>query len=67
MRSAVDTSTETYRAAMLERVADLAEQHAKAIAGGGETITAIEKYGIEKDISYISTGGGASGGGRAWS
>mgnify|MGYP006138141607 CR=1 FL=1 len=32
-----------------------------SIAGGGETITAIEKYGIEKDISYISTGGGALG------
>ena len=30
-----------------------------SIAGGGETITAIEKYGIAKDISYISTGGGA--------
>jgi phosphoglycerate kinase len=30
-----------------------------SIAGGGETITAIEKYGIEQDISYISTGGGA--------
>ncbi len=30
-----------------------------SIAGGGETITAIEKYGIEKDLSYISTGGGA--------
>ncbi len=30
-----------------------------SIAGGGETITAIEKYGIEKDISCISTGGGA--------
>lgn len=30
-----------------------------SIAGGGETIAAIEKYGIEKDISYISTGGGA--------
>jgi phosphoglycerate kinase len=30
-----------------------------SIAGGGETITAIEKYGIEKQISYISTGGGA--------
>lgn len=30
-----------------------------SIAGGGETITAIEKYAIEKDISYISTGGGA--------
>lgn len=30
-----------------------------SIAGGGETITAIEKYGIENEISYISTGGGA--------
>ncbi len=30
-----------------------------SIAGGGETITAIEKYGIESEISYISTGGGA--------
>ena len=30
-----------------------------SIAGGGETITAIEKYQIEQQISYISTGGGA--------
>lgn len=30
-----------------------------SIAGGGETITAIEKYQISGDISYISTGGGA--------
>lgn len=30
-----------------------------SIAGGGETITAIEKYAIENQISYISTGGGA--------
>jgi len=30
-----------------------------SIAGGGETVTAIEKYRIEQDISYISTGGGA--------
>jgi len=30
-----------------------------SIAGGGETITAIEKYGIENRISYISTGGDA--------
>ncbi len=30
-----------------------------SIAGGGETITAIEKYGIEGQVSYISTGGGA--------
>lgn len=30
-----------------------------SIAGGGETITAIDKYGISNAISYISTGGGA--------
>ncbi|MBN4075043.1 MAG: phosphoglycerate kinase [SAR86 cluster bacterium] len=30
-----------------------------SIAGGGETITAIEKYRISEQISYISTGGGA--------
>ena len=39
MKTTVDPSTETYetnRALMLERVADLAEQHAEALAGGGE-------------------------------
>lgn len=30
-----------------------------SIAGGGETISAIDKFGVTKDISYISTGGGA--------
>tara|TARA_R100001143_G_C3354853_1_gene131698 strand:- start:529 stop:1701 length:1173 start_codon:yes stop_codon:yes gene_type:complete len=30
-----------------------------SIAGGGETVTAIEKYGIAEKVSYISTGGGA--------
>ena len=30
-----------------------------SIAGGGDTLAAIAKYGIEKDIGYISTGGGA--------
>jgi phosphoglycerate kinase len=30
-----------------------------SIAGGGDTIAAIEKYGIRQDISYISTAGGA--------
>jgi phosphoglycerate kinase len=29
------------------------------IAGGGDTLAAIAKYGIEKDVGYISTGGGA--------
>ena len=30
-----------------------------SIAGGGETITAIDTFGISEDVSYISTGGGA--------
>ena len=30
-----------------------------SVAGGGETIAAIDKFGVTKDISYISTGGGA--------
>ena len=30
-----------------------------SIAGGGDTLAAVEKYGITNDVSYISTGGGA--------
>jgi phosphoglycerate kinase len=30
-----------------------------SIAGGGDTLAAIAKYGIEKEVGYISTGGGA--------
>jgi len=37
----------------------IAQSPAFSIAGGGDTLAAIEKYGIESDISYISTGGGA--------
>ena len=37
----------------------IAHSSAFSIAGGGDTLAAIEKYGIERDISYISTGGGA--------
>src|SRR3990170_2640678 len=37
----------------------LARSSAFSIAGGGDTLAAIEKYGVEEDISYISTGGGA--------
>ena len=37
----------------------IAQSSAFSIAGGGDTLAAIAKYGIEKDISYISTGGGA--------
>ncbi len=37
----------------------IAQSDAFSIAGGGDTLAAIAKYGIEKDIGYISTGGGA--------
>ena len=37
----------------------IAASSAFSIAGGGDTLAAIAKYGIGKDISYISTGGGA--------
>ena len=43
------------------RVIAEAIAHSKAfsLAGGGDTLAAIEKYGVESGISYISTGGGA--------
>ena len=37
----------------------IAASSAFSIAGGGDTLAAIAKYGIENDIGYISTGGGA--------
>ena len=37
----------------------IAKSDAFSIAGGGDTLAAIAKYGIEADIGYISTGGGA--------
>jgi phosphoglycerate kinase len=37
----------------------IGQSPAFSIAGGGDTLAAIAKYGIEKDVGYISTGGGA--------
>ena len=37
----------------------IAASSAFSIAGGGDTLAAIRQYGIEKDVGYISTGGGA--------
>jgi phosphoglycerate kinase len=37
----------------------IADSKAFSLAGGGDTLAAIEKYHVEKGISYISTGGGA--------
>jgi phosphoglycerate kinase len=37
----------------------IADSHAFSIAGGGDTLAAVDKYGIADKVSYISTGGGA--------
>jgi len=37
----------------------IAESDAFSLAGGGDTVAAVDKYGVSDRISYISTGGGA--------
>lgn len=37
----------------------IAESDAFSVAGGGDTLAAIDQFKLDKDISYISTGGGA--------
>lgn len=37
----------------------IADSNAFSVAGGGDTLAAIDKYGVADQISYISTGGGA--------
>ncbi len=37
----------------------IAQSNAFSIAGGGDTLAAVDKYGVEEGVSYISTGGGA--------
>jgi phosphoglycerate kinase len=37
----------------------IARSSAFSIAGGGDTLAAVDKFGIEADVGYISTGGGA--------
>jgi len=37
----------------------IAESPAYSLAGGGDTLAAIDQFGISERISYISTGGGA--------
>ena len=37
----------------------IAQSDAFSIAGGGDTLAAVDKYGIAEKVSYISTGGGA--------
>lgn len=43
-----------------EKIAQaIASSKAFSIAGGGDTLAAVDKFGIKDDVSYISTGGGA--------
>ena len=37
----------------------IASSEAFSVAGGGDTISSIQKFGVQDQISYISTGGGA--------
>ena len=37
----------------------VAQSRAFSIAGGGDTLVAVEKYDVSKDVGYLSTGGGA--------
>ena len=37
----------------------IANSNAFSIAGGGDTLSAIDQFGVKDKISYISTGGGA--------
>ena len=37
----------------------IADSKAFSIAGGGDTLAAVDKYDIAEQVSYISTGGGA--------
>ena len=57
-RSACSSSTSSAKARRAIANA-IARSKAFSLAGGGDTLAAIEKYGVEDGISYISTGGGA--------
>ena len=37
----------------------IADSNCFSIAGGGDTLAAIDRFGLREGISYISTGGGA--------
>ena len=46
--------------AIAQSLADLTQKGATSIIGGGDSVAAVEKVGVAKQMSHISTGGGAS-------
>jgi 3-phosphoglycerate kinase len=53
-----ETAVGTFEMAKL--LADLSDEGAKTVIGGGDSAAAAEKAGVADRISHISTGGGAS-------
>ena len=45
--------------ALPDAIAEATERGALSIAGGGDTVAAVSKFGVADRVSYISTGGGA--------
>jgi len=45
--------------AVAEAIAESTKNGAYSLIGGGDSIAALGKFGLSKEVSYISTGGGA--------
>ncbi|MFN2261381.1 MAG: phosphoglycerate kinase [Psychroflexus sp.] len=45
--------------ALAEAIAEVTEQGAFSLVGGGDSVSAAKKFGFDKKVSYVSTGGGA--------
>ena len=42
-----------------EAIAESTKKGAFSLVGGGDSVSAVKKFKLEKDVSYVSTGGGA--------